>query len=180
MIPTNNKIIVRVNLKQKDFMEIGGVTIRMALPFENNYREKSPVIAEVVQGNEQIRRGQLICTHHNHFYSPSPYYLMDDLYSIPFNKTIFGIFGIDGRLEPTCGNMICEKIDIETAIPLPIEQRKKHIDRYSIKNPGWTKYKIAQTIFTRPDSGYEIVYIWQNIENRVVKVDSEMICGILK
>jgi hypothetical protein len=76
--------------------------------------------------------------------------------------------------------MICEKIDIETAIPLPIEQRKKHIDRYSIKNPGWTKYKIAQTIFTRPDSGYEIVYIWQNIENRVVKVDSEMICGILK
>lgn len=180
MLPVNNRIIVRVNMAQKNEITIGGVTVRTALKYEKNYREKSPVVAEVVDGNDQIRTGQVICCHHNHFYHPSPYFLYDDLYSIPFNKAIFGTFDLDGDLSPTCGNMVCYNIDVETLLPVPPEERKRHINRYLIKDPGWTMHKVGQTIFTRPHSGYEIVYVWNNVEKRVIKVDSEMVCGVLK
>lgn len=180
MQPANNKLIVRVNMAQKNFMKIGDAVLKTALLYEKNYREKSPVIAEVIDGNDQIRTGQIICCHHNHFYPPSPYFLYDDLYSIPFNQTIFGTFDSDGKLTPVCGNMICEKVDIVTQFPLPVDQVKQHIDRYVIKDAGWTNYKPGQLVFTRPHSGYVIVYNWGNIETRVVKVDSSMVCGLLK
>jgi hypothetical protein len=178
-IPVNQKIIVRVNMKQKDEIKVGDTLVKMALKYEKNHREKSPVVAEVVHGNDLIKTGQIICTHHNHFYPPSPYFLYDDLFSIPCNKTIFGVFDSAGHLIPVCGNMVCQTVDIETPLPVPPEQRKKHIDRYVIQDPGWTVYKKEQTVFTRPYSGYEIVYVWQNIERRVIKVDSEMVCGVL-
>lgn len=180
MLPVNNRIIVRVNMAQKNEITIGGVTVRTAHKYENNYREKSPVVAEVVEGNDQIRTGQIICCHHNHFYHPSPYFLYDDLYSIPFNKTIFGTFDSGGNLSPTCGNMVCLKVDVETLLPVPPEERKQHIDRYIVDDPGWTIYKEGQMVFTRPHSGYEIVYVWNNVERRIVKVDSEMVCGVAK
>ncbi len=176
----NKKILVRVNLNQKDFIKIGDAILRMASLFENNHREKNPILAEVVEGNNILNPRDIICCHHNHFGNPSPYYLMDNLYSIPVNKTIFGKFDAKGTIQPTYGNMICQPIEIETSLPLPIEKRANYINRYVVYDPGDTKYQKGQIIFTRPYSGYEIVYIWQNIENRVVKVDSEMVCGILK
>lgn len=180
MITVNGKITVRVNRDQKNEFLIGGVRVASALKYENNHREKQPVIAEVVDGNEYIRTGQIICSHHNHYSENSPYYLYDDLYNIPFSKTIFGVFDSQGNLSPTCGNMICEMIDVETTLPLPPSQRQQHIHRYKILDAGWTKYKPNQIIFTRPYSGYVIVYVWDGEERRVVKVDSEMVCGILQ
>lgn len=180
MIPANDRLIVRVNMKQKDFMQIGDVVLKMANLYAVNYREKSPVIAEVVDGNDQIRTGQIICCHHNHYQQPSPYYLYDDLFSIPFNKTIFATFDSDGMLHPVCGNMLCRRVDIESKLQLPADQQKQYVDRYIVSDPGWTIYKPGQLIFTRPFSGYEIVYIWNNIEIRCVKVDSDMVCGVLR
>jgi hypothetical protein len=180
MKPTYDRIIVRVNLRQKDEINIGGLTVKMAPQYEKNHREKSPVVAEVIQGNDQIRSGQIICCHHNHFYHPSPYFLYDDLFSIPFNQTIFGIFDTGGGLIPTCGNIICERVDVETLLPVPDDQKRQYTDRYKVLDPGWTKYKEKQMIFTRPYSGYEIVYVWDKIERRIIKVDSQMVCGVLK
>lgn len=179
MRPTHDRILVRVNMKQKDEMRIVDVLVRTALPFETNYREKSPVIAEVVEGNEQLRSGQIICCHHNHFYPPSPFFLQDDLYSIPFNKTIFGVFNLQGELLPMCGNMICEAIPVETPLPLPPELQKLHIDRYRVLLPGGTPYKKGWIVFTRPNAGYVIVYHWDSIEKRILKVDCEQVCGVL-
>jgi len=180
MKSVNEKILVSCDLGQKDFMEIDGMTLRMANLYEVNYREKSPVIAIAKQTKGEIVKGDILICHHNHFYPPSPYFLYDDLYSIPFNQTIFGTFDSDGILTPVCGNMICEKVNIETPFSLPNDQIKQHIDRYIIKDAGWTSYQPGQLIFTRPHSGYVIVYNWNNIETRVVKVDSSMVCGVLK
>lgn len=180
MIPANGKIIVRVNQKQKNFLQIGDLTLQTAMLFEVNYREKSPVVAEVIDGNDEVRSGSIILAHHNTFYQPSPFYLYGDLYSIPVNKIIFGRIDAEGLFFPLCGNIIVNKIDIESTLSLPPQQRKQHINRYIIKEPGLTNYKEGQLVFTRPHSGYEIVYIWQNIEFRVVKIHEEMICGVLK
>lgn len=180
MIPVNDKIIVRCNLSQKGFMKIGNVVLKMATLYEINYRERSPVIAEVIDGNDQIRTGDIIIAHHNTFYSPSPFHLYDDLFSIPVNKIIFGKVDTDGLFIPLCGNMVVSKVDIQSTLSLPASERKQYIDRYIIKDPGRTIYKENQLVFTTIHAGYEIVYIWQNIEFRLIKINQESICGILK
>lgn len=180
MKPTNEKIIVRANMEQKDSIEIDGVSFLSALKFEVNHREKSPVIAQVVSGNEMLSEGDILLCHHNTFYEPSPYYLKDDLFSIPANGNIlFAKIYRDGTLAPIYGNTICKKVDIETPLPLPPSQRKQHINRAVIIDGGWTKFKKDQLIFFRPYANYDIVYVWEGVEVRVTKVFHEQICGVV-
>jgi hypothetical protein len=179
MKPVHGRIIVRVNPSQKDEMLWGDMLVKMTPLFETNYREKSPVVAEVIEGNEHLRKGDIVVCHHNHFQEHSPYYLYDDLYSIPFNKTIFAKFDSDGNMSPVCGNLICEYVYAESEFILPEEERKPLISQYQVIDPGWTIYKEGQTIFTRPHAGYMIVYHWNRQERRAVKVDSGQICGVL-
>lgn len=178
--PVNGKIVVSVNMKQKDEAKIAGITIKMGLLFDNNYREKSPVIAKVEQGNRYLKPGELIICHHNHFYHPSPYFLYECYYSIPINHTIFAILHEDGRLTPVYGNILGEKIDIESTILLPVDQRTQYKDRIRITQSSNPKYQEGQTIFTRPSAPYDIVYNFGGIIKRVTKVHDIMICGVLK
>jgi hypothetical protein len=174
----NDKIIVRVDMAQKDAMTIGGVKFKMAPLFNKNYREKSPVIAEVVNGNQFLRSGQIVVFHHNMFYHPSPHFLYQDLYSIPFGKTAFGILDIEGGLTPLCGNILCNRLEVETTLPLPPEQRTLYKDRVLVTNPGWTRYKAGQLLFCTPSAMYEIVYTVDSKEFRTHKVYQEFIVGV--
>jgi hypothetical protein len=180
MKSVNDRIIVRVNMAQKNEMLIGGVKVRTALKYENNHREKSPVIAEVLSGNRWVKDGQTILCHHNHFYPPSPYFLQDDQFSIPANHTIFAILNKDGTVNPVYWNVIAERIPIETPAPLPPELRKSYTDRGKILDGGWTKYETGDLVFTRPSAPYDIVYIFGDIEKRITKINSEMICAVVK
>jgi hypothetical protein len=119
MTPTNNKILVRCDLNQKDSILIGDKVFSMALLFESNYREKSPVLCTVVEGNEIMFEGDVLLCHHNLFYSPSPYHVEDDLYSIPFSSVIFAKIRLDGSLFPVCGNLLCDRVGIPTTFSLP-------------------------------------------------------------
>lgn len=177
MRSVNNRIIVRVDMAQKNRMNIGGVWVQSALLFNTNYREKSPVIAEVVSGNDKVKQGMFICCHHNHFYHPSPYFLQDDLYSIPFNKTIFGYFKEDGDLIPLCTNVFGSRIEIPSTVPLPPELVKKYTNKMLVTNGRNTKYKKGETLFTRPNAPYDIVYNWGGKEIVVTKVSEDMIVG---
>lgn len=178
--PANGKILVRVNLKQKEEMTIGGVTVRTASLFEKNYREKSPVVCAVVHGNTYVKEGDILLAHHNSFYLPSPYHLQDDLFSIPFGKTLFAVVDKDGVIKPICDNILCDRVVIETFLPLPPELQKTYIDRVVVKDGTGTPYKKGETVFHRPNAGYDIVYIWQGIEKRVTKVAGDQVCGVLK
>jgi hypothetical protein len=180
MIPVNNKILVRVDMSQKNTIEVGGIKVSTALLFETNYREKSPVIAVVVKGNEILKKDDIICCHHNHYYHPSPYHVQEDLFSIPFNRTIFGVFDKNGVLNPVCGNVLGEKVYEKTLLLLPPEKMVHYKDRVIITNGGNTQYKENDLVFTRPSAPYDIVYNWNNTEFRVTKVDSQMIVGVVK
>lgn len=175
-IAPTGRIIVRVDPTQKNEIKMGGITMTAALLFENNYREKSPTIGVVVQGNEFIVPGEVALFHHNHFYLPSPYHIEDDLFSVPFNKTLFGVLDEDGNIAPMCGNILCNRVPVEYAIPVPVEQQKTHIDR-AIVISHHPEYKFGQTIFHRPHAGYDIVYNWFGEERRVTKVHEEMVVG---
>jgi len=179
MIPANNKIIISVNNSQKDYKKIGNVEVMAALLFEKNYRERSPVVAEVVSGNDVVEAGDVLLIHHNLCYLPSPYHLYDDLFSVPFSSVLFAKIKKDGSLEPVCGNLICKRVEIETPIPLPPEQIKTYINRAIVVDGGGTKYKKGQLIFHRPHAGYDICYVLNGEQYRVTKVDSTQVCGIM-
>jgi hypothetical protein len=178
MIPTNNKVLVRVNLEQKDKVIIAGVEFSTALKFDSNHREKSPVIAEVISSNELLKQGDFIVCHHNHFYPPSPYHLQGDLYSIPFNHTIFAKINKDGTLSAMCGNILGKREEIKSEYYIPAANNY-YTDRITITDSGDTEYIVGQKIFTRPSAPYDIVYNWDGIEKRVTKVNSEMICAVM-
>lgn len=180
MIATNDRLLVRVDVAQKDTMMIGGVKCVTATKYETNYREKSPVIAQVVDGNDRLNQGDFILCHHNHFYDPSPYHLQGDLYSIPTNHTIFAVLSPSGELSPVYGNVLASKVEIATPIPVPPEYREFHKDRGLILDGGWTEFKQGDLVFTRPSAIYEIVYIWGEVEKRICKINSEMICAVVE
>lgn len=177
--PSNNKIIVRVDPTQKNEIKIGDTTLTTALLFDNNYRERSPVVGVIVIGNDVLREGDVAIFHHNHFYQPSPYWIGDDLFSVPFNKTIFGILNENGEIDPICGNIICQRVPIEYAMLVPIEEQKTHTDRVQVLEPGNTSYYPGQIIFHRPHAGYDIVYNWKGEERRVTKVHEDMVIGFV-
>lgn len=180
MIPIHGKVVLRVNMRQKDTLIIGDTTVSTALKFEVNHREKSPVVAEVVIGNRFIKPGEILLCHHNLFYHPSPYFLMDDQFAVPFGKTLFAKIDSEGNLSPICGNLLCDRVDISTPLPLPVEHRKQYLDRVIVTDGYGTKYKKGQLVFTRPYSFYQIVYNWNGIEKRVHKCDTDMIVGFLR
>ena len=180
MNPTNNKILVRVNPDQKDSVSIGGIVFKTALQFETNYREKSPTIAEVVSGGEYLRQGDTIICHHNLFYLPSPYHISGDIFSVPASKVLFAKIDKNGEIYPIFGNVICERIGDDSIFAIPGDKKITNPCVYNILIPGWTTYKKGDTILTRPYSGYDIVYNINGKEKRITKVDSEMICGVIK
>lgn len=180
MKPFNNRILVRVDMAQKNSMKIGGVMVRCAQKYQTNFREKSPVIAEVIQDKWPLHAGEFVICHHNHFYPPSPYFLQDDLYSIPADHTILAILETPGELSPVYGNVLASKVEIEAPFPLPPEQREHYKDRGMIIDGGWTDFKPGDLVFTRPSAIYEIVYIWDGIEKRICKINSEMIRAVVE
>jgi len=180
MIPVNGKIICRVDMAQKSSMKIGDVEVCMAMDYEANHRVRCPVVAVVVEGNQYLKKDDIIICHHNHFYHPSPYFLQDDLYSIPFNHTIFGVLNEKGELEPICNNILCSRIEIPSAIPLPPDQRKQYNNQAIIKGSNIKKYKVGDMVFTKPSALYDIVYFFKSEKKVVTKVVENMICGVAK
>lgn len=179
MQATNGKILVRVNLDQKGQMLINGVLFKLTPLFEKNYRERSPVLATVVNGNQFLEKDDIIICHHNTFYLPSPFHLEDDLFSIPYDKIVFAKLNSKGAISPLNGNIICERILVDNRPEIPIEYRKTFIDRAMVLDAGWGPYKKGQIIFHRLNAGYDIVYNLDGVEKRVTKVHESMVCGFL-
>jgi hypothetical protein len=181
MKAVNGKILVRCNMRQKDEITINGVTIKMALPFEVNYREKSPVLVAVVEGNKWVKKDDILIVHHNTLYTPSPFFLGGELFSIPFTgKIVFGKLNGDGSLTPLGGNLFGIRVEIPISLPLPPEQRKTYIDRVLVSNAGELPYEKDQLIFTSPSAAYDIVYNYNKTINRVTKVHSDFIIAYIK
>lgn len=180
MIPVNNKIIVKCDINQKNTILISGSVFRLANLYEQNYRVKSPTIATVVEGNSFLRNGDILLCHHNLYFLPSPYHLGNDLFSVPFSKVLFAKILQDGELMPICGNIFGERIPKKYSIPIPPDKMEKYNDRMIISNPGYTRFKVGQTVFARPSSCYDIIYNWENEQKTVTKISEDMLTGIMK
>jgi len=127
-----------------------------------------------------VDTGEILIVHHNTLYTPSPYHLGDNLFSIPSNsKILFAKLEEDLSLTPLLGHFFCERVEIPSDFPLPPEYIKHYDDRVRVTDPGQTRYKTGQLLFTRPFSYYEIVYIINNQQKRVIRCHEDMVVGYL-
>ncbi len=179
MIPPQGHITVKVDLQQKDETTIGGSNIKTGRNYNENFRERNPVIAEVVDGLGEIKTGCFIVCNYNYFDTDSPLQITDNIFAIPVNEEIFAIVREDGTLKPVCGNILVERVTKETKIELPEELKKPHTNQgiVSVNSEG---YFNGQYIFWLQMADYEIVYQWKGVEHRAIKVHKSEIVGYLK
>lgn len=173
MIAVNDRVVVKVDGSQKEIANMGNTSIYTMKEYGTNYRERAPVLAEVF-GEDYF----LIC-HHNLFYgATSPFHLSGDYFSIPMRPTtVFCKVDKDGNPYPILGNIICEKVIMESDITLPEEFKKPHLDRVRVTVAG-DGYSEGELLFVIKYSRYEICYNWKGEERTISKVFKEDIVGV--
>lgn len=179
MTPKLNNIIVSVNPNQKDEINIGQNIVKTGKNYNENFREKNPVVAYVIGGVKEIPKGSFIICNYSHFDLESPYHIYENYYSIPVDEEIYAVIDKDGSLIPVCGNVLIEREIKESKIEIPEELKKEHTNRGIISRETFL-YKKGTLIFFLPFSNYEIVYQWNGEERRAIKVHENEITGYLK
>ena len=179
MIPAVNHIVVQVDLAQKERHSVEGVELFSGKRYNENFREKLPVVAQVIDGIGEIKTGMWLICSYTHFGEDSPFYLYDDFYAIPVNELVFAFIAEDGELTALCGNIFVERVMKESLIDLPEELKKpSFVKGFAASNGGG--YRKGQEIIWLTMADHEIVYNWKGEEKRAVKVELAEIVGFRK
>jgi hypothetical protein len=176
MIAANDKIIVSVDYGQKEKISISGTEILLAKKYNSNRRESHPVLCTVVSGSKKIPDGRKLLVHHNRFAENSPHHLGDNLYSLSQNNNIYGWIDKDGEVNPLFGNILVERIFFDSGKVIPEHLRKIHNTKFKVAKSNYG-YKKGKFIYCQPFSDYEIVFVFNGSEKRVVKVHKNDIVG---
>ena len=179
MKPIIGSILVRVDLAQKQQAKMGDSFLKTGKNYNDNFRERNPVVAYVEQGCKEIPTGCHIVCNYSHFDLESPLQLSDELYAIPIDSEIYAIVNFDGSLTPIMGNALVKRITIETAIELPEELKKPYLNR-GILLTDTEQVPKGKFIYWLPMSDYEICYTWEGVEKRALKIHQSEITGYLK
>lgn len=176
MKSANNKIIVEVDFSQKEKISVADTDFLLGKQYSNNRRESMPVVCKVVDGNSHVPQGTFLLVHHNRFTENSPHHLGGNLYSLAWNQSVFAKLDEYGNAKSVCGNIIVDYIYEEYTIPVPAHLKKPNKFKYIVLSNGFG-YKRGQLIFAYEFSNYEIVYVFNGEEKRVVKIAQTDIVG---
>ena len=179
MIPTKGYIVVSVNLGQKNVTLFGDALLKTGKSYNENFRERNPVVAYVENGCKEIPKGSWIVCNYSHFDLESPLHLYDNLYSIPIDSEIYAIINEDGSLAPVMGNLLVERVTRETKLELPPELKKPYMDRGILLTQTDTIPSGSFVVWLTM-SDYEIVFTWNDVEHRALKIHQSEITGYLK
>lgn len=176
MKPAAGYIIVSVDLQQKDRAMIGGNSICTAYRYSHNYRDKAPVVAQIVEGTEALPAGKWLVCNYCYFDWGSQYHLYENLFSIPIDQELFAFVEDDGELTPICGNLLVERVTKETIIEIPDDLKKQYWDR-GIVSHGNIEYQSGMFILWLFAADYGIRYTWNGIERERIKIHESEIIG---
>lgn len=182
MTPLNNTIIVFCDTSQKDFVVINGNILRSAKSYNENFRERNPVVALVEQGNKDIPTGSYIVCNYGHFDLESPFEFEKNRYCLPVDAEIYAIINSDGYLDPIQGNILIERVTPQADIELPDELKTPFYNRgivsHGIVSGG--NIKKGDFIFWLDKADYNIWYNWNGEDRQAIKVHETEITGYLK
>jgi hypothetical protein len=175
------KIVVSVVMEQKESITLSGIEFKIMPKFNGNHREKNPVIASVVEGYDKVPRGTFLICHHNCFEGDTnPFQISDNLFSIPFNKSIvFCSIDEQGELTGLLGNVLAERVNPASLLEIPITNRRSYFDRVKILKDGYGFIR-GQDVLTLPYADYQIVYNINGEEKRIIKVHQDEIVATIK
>lgn len=179
MNPVKGNIIVSVDLFQKSAANQGGIDVSASKTYNENFRERNPVIAKVEKGNDEIPSGSYIVCNYSHFDLESPNYLYGDIYSICADEEIYAIVNQDGSLKPIMGNVFVERVTKDSVLPLPEELKKPHMDR-GILLTETEVIPSGSFVFWLKMADYQICYTWKGVERTALKIHKSEITGYLK
>lgn len=169
-----NRILVKVDFAQKDFSS----GLQLGKEFDTNYRNKRPVMCQSLEWKGGVSKGDFLLVHHNFFYEGSPYQFSDDIFSIKLNQNIFSRLDKEGVPHSIFGNVMAERIPIQSALEMPPEYQKNYNDRCKVIDNG-EGYSKGTVILHYPFGDYQIIYNWKGEERTVIKVWKEDIYGKL-
>lgn len=179
MEPIQGNILVSVNPYQKENTKIGDNILKTGKNYNENFRERNPVVAYVESGVKEIPTGSNIVCNYSHFDLESPFQITDTKYSIPINEEIYAIINKDGTLNPIMDNVLVERVTKESILEIPEELKKNYTNR-GILLTETDNIKSGSYIFWLTMSDYEIVYTWKGVERRALKIHKSEITGYLK
>lgn len=135
----------------------------------------------ISQGIDFIKNGSHLICHHNCFEGDTnPFQISDNLFSIPFNKSIvFCSIDEQGELTGLLGNILAERVNPISLLEIPITDRKSYFDRVIILKDGFV-FEKGQEVLTLPYADYQIVYNINGEERRIIKVHQDEIVATIK
>lgn len=199
-----NNIIIKTYLHQKEELAIKGkngetINLYIGSQYNTNYREKNPVMAEVLDNNSKyqyIKKGFMVIVHHNMVSNPetNPRCIEWDrqkgiaIFSIPCTyETTFCVIDENGEALPVCENVIAKRIDqvIKTKfIIIPDSVKKKEskmVDILKVSPEAKDKgIKVGSRILMYAYSDYEICYTFNKKEHSVIKIHMDEVLGEVK
>lgn len=167
-----HRILVRVNMSQKDFSN----NLQTGKSYNPNHRDRNPVMCECLHDNGILLKGDRLLVHHNFFYEGSPYQMQDDIFSIIINKNIFSRIDRDGNPHSIFGNIMAERIPIVYELERPADSYQMYRNRVKVVSNG-EGYCKGDVIFCLEYADYEIIYNWNGQERRIIKVPVSDIVG---
>ncbi len=176
-------IIVTVDKNQNKELVLGNESIVTARNYSQNWREKNPSVAKVIEGNDNFRAGQYILCHFNLFEWNSAYILSEEnnieTHAIPDNDMILGVINNEGELSLINGNIFVERTYNPTLLEIPKDLAKPSINKVIVEKDGEGYHK-GDIVFTYDFGIYETFYVWNNEEKRAAKINTEDIVGVIR
>jgi hypothetical protein len=177
MLAKKGYILVQVDTSQKVEAVIGDSKVFTGKRYNVNFREKNPVLATVIDGYGGFKKGATIVCNYNYFDDDSQFLVSDGIFCIPVDEEIYAIIDEEGEWHPVCKNLLVGRVPIEHIIDIPEELRKNQHDRGMVIR-GNGKYKAGDFIFWLPYSDLEMIYLWEGVEKRAIRVSNEEVCGV--
>lgn len=200
MIPLNNKILVAVDLTQKeqyDYELAEGIDIVMRQDYGFDNKVAKPVLARVVKstkGYEMLQQGDMVLCHHNTFVMEQyPGYMLGSLEEKDSNG--HNLFVIDPSMiylkfdpytlhaSPLPGNMIVERVEkkIDTFLIIPDSAKKTDPNIFKVIEPGpGCDIEAGEIIYCYKHSDVEVHFNYQKKIFKVIRVRYTDVLGIIQ
>lgn len=173
-----NSILVRCDKEQKSRLSIAGQDFLTPKQYSRSWRERTPVVCEVIQGTAEIPNGTFLLCSFTRFDENSPLWIQDDLYALPLDELIFASINEDGSLNPLFDNVFVERIMIPIPIKIPDDLEKPYFTQGYVAQDT-VGFKKGQHIIWLPFSDYLNIYYWKGEEKTAIKVEKAEICGVI-
>lgn len=178
----DGNIIVKCVFGQNTINDIGGKELWIGQQYNPNFRERNPVICEVIEGNEDISSGTFLVCQYHHF-EPDSFYLVEStneygIFAIPYDESIFGWLDDNGILHPLNGNIIgIRPSEPPSLIGMPEHLISQYHNRILISESMYG-FKSGSILFTYDYGTYEVVYTFKNNEYRAIKAHLSDLVGV--